>query len=196
MWLRPVQLLQSRWVHMYVLCLEGLVFSVSSILIGSFHLSIFSPTKFPKPWGDGLEGDIPFRTDGSKVSHSLSAVQLRASLFVSIYCRKKRLSWWLLLHLITVKPWRISVPPDSFTWSEENTFQFAMDIICVWDEMHRLRHFASVLTQTFVCWPSNVDGHCDMCAWLFLYNLRHPLLSSWSTKWLWHLDYEPIKFLL
>lgn len=86
----------------------------------------------------------------------------------------------LLPHLITVKPWRISEPPDSFTWSEENTFQFAMFIICVWDEMHNLRHFASVLTQTFVCWPSNVDGHCDVhhSACLFLYNLRHCLVHG------------------
>lgn len=49
-------------------------------------LSIFPPPLLhssPKPWGKGLDEDIPSRTDGSQVSHSLYTVQLVSGLCVN-----------------------------------------------------------------------------------------------------------------
>ena len=62
-----------------LLCLEGLVFLVSSIPSGSYTLTASSSTEFPEPSGGGFDLDIPFRTEYSKVSHSLHAEGLLVS---------------------------------------------------------------------------------------------------------------------
>ena len=59
-----------------VLCLEGLVSLVAFIPSGSYTLSACSSSGFPDPWGEAFDGDIPFRTECSKVSRSLHIVCL------------------------------------------------------------------------------------------------------------------------
>ena len=48
--------------------LEGLAFLVSSIPLAH---SIPSSMRLPEPWGEGLDGDIPFRAQCSQTSHRL-----------------------------------------------------------------------------------------------------------------------------
>lgn len=69
-----------------LLYLEGLVYVVFSTLSGSYSLSIFS-AEFPGLWGEGFERDIPFRTKGFKVFHSLNIAQSWISVFLPMYPR-------------------------------------------------------------------------------------------------------------
>ena len=56
----------------------------SSITCGSYSPSASSFTLTPEPWGQGLLGDIPFRTECSKVSHSLpSTIIFKMLVYVS-----------------------------------------------------------------------------------------------------------------
>jgi hypothetical protein len=50
--------------------LEDLAFLVSSIASGPYTFSVSSFTGFPEPLWEGIDGDIPFRVECSKVSHS------------------------------------------------------------------------------------------------------------------------------
>jgi hypothetical protein len=52
----------------------GLDTSVSAIPSASYTLSAASSTEFPELRGAGLDGDIPFMAECSKVSHSLHIV--------------------------------------------------------------------------------------------------------------------------
>ena len=57
----------------YKLCpidLEGLVFLVSSIPLGFYALSTSSSAGFYERLGKGFDGEVPFRTECFKVSHS------------------------------------------------------------------------------------------------------------------------------
>ena len=69
---------KRKWVHaasvsvsLYQLCslhLQGLVLLLSSITFGSHTPSASSSVGFPELWREGFDGDIPFRTEYSKVS--------------------------------------------------------------------------------------------------------------------------------
>ena len=52
------------------------------------------------PVGEGFNGDIPFMTECSKVSHSLCNASMWVSAFVTIYSRRKFLWWWLKKALV------------------------------------------------------------------------------------------------
>lgn len=71
-WFRPAQ---SLWVHVSFIRvgLEDLDFLVTHPLwlLNSLCLLIWG---FPDPWGEGSDGDIPFRVECSKVSHSLLCI--------------------------------------------------------------------------------------------------------------------------
>jgi hypothetical protein len=56
--------------------LEFLVFLVFFIPSGSDTLSAASSAWFPEPQEKGFDGDIPFRVECSKVSHSLHNICL------------------------------------------------------------------------------------------------------------------------
>jgi hypothetical protein len=58
------------------LCLERLVSLVSSSPSDSSTLSASSSAGLSEPSGEGFDGDIPCRTECSRVSHSLYIVQL------------------------------------------------------------------------------------------------------------------------
>ena len=47
----------------------------------------------PEPWWGSLDGDIPFKTEYSKVLYSLHIVQVLGSVLIPIYCMMKLL-WW------------------------------------------------------------------------------------------------------
>lgn len=53
------------------------------------------PHSFLRPEGRGFLGDIPFRAECSMASHFLHIVWLWASVFVSMYCRRKNRSIWV-----------------------------------------------------------------------------------------------------
>lgn len=65
-WSRPVQ---GLWVHVSIdhVGEEDLVFLVSSILSGSYHISASCSGGFPELWGEGFGGDIPLRTECFRV---------------------------------------------------------------------------------------------------------------------------------
>ena len=63
-----------------LLCLEGLISLLSSFYSGTYHLCASSPAEFPDPRGGEFDGDIPFRIECSKVSHSA-----HCQLWVSMY---------------------------------------------------------------------------------------------------------------
>ena len=92
---------QSLWIH---LCVSSVFrrpcFLVSSIPSGSYNLSTSSSPGFPELWWEGFDGDIPFRTECSKVSHCLPNVWLSVSLIVPICCTRKLLWWWMNKALI------------------------------------------------------------------------------------------------
>lgn len=54
-----------------LLCLKGLVSSVSSIPTDSYNYFFSSSSEILEPRGKGFDGDIPFRNEWSKVPHSL-----------------------------------------------------------------------------------------------------------------------------
>lgn len=62
-------------VSSYV-CLECLVSLIRSITSGSYNHSVSSFIDFSKSCEKGIDGDIPFRTEYSKVSCCLHIVQL------------------------------------------------------------------------------------------------------------------------
>jgi hypothetical protein len=80
-WFRPAQ---SLWVHVSFIRvgLEDLDFLVTHPLwlLNSLCLLIWG---FPDPWGEGSDGDIPFRVECSKVSNSLHILRLWVSVFPS-----------------------------------------------------------------------------------------------------------------
>lgn len=98
-------------------CLVGLVFLVSSIPSDSYTLPASSSMRFPEFWGEGFDGDLPFRTERSKVSHSLCNVCLwgrEVSIFVPsattgsvsdrgwircCFCGYSRILWNVILSL-------------------------------------------------------------------------------------------------
>jgi len=49
-------------------------FLVSSVPMGSYSLLASYSMEFSEPQGEGFDGDLPFRTKCSKVSHSLHIV--------------------------------------------------------------------------------------------------------------------------
>lgn len=59
----------------------------------SINLTLFLPSLsgFPKPCGEEYNGDITFRLECSKVSHSLHIAWLWVSVFDLSYCRKNLL---------------------------------------------------------------------------------------------------------
>ena len=64
-----------------------------------FTLNLENPsssksTGFTELWGEGFDGDIPFRAECSEVSHSLHNVWLWVFVFVHICCWRKFLWWW------------------------------------------------------------------------------------------------------
>lgn len=61
-------------------------------LLQFFYLLFYT---VPWTYGEGFNGDIPFRTECFKTSRSLYIVQLWLKVFVPIYCRRRLLSWWL-----------------------------------------------------------------------------------------------------
>lgn len=87
-WLEPVRvscvLLPSLWGHTYIQpVLPGGHYSFGAIHpIYSYNLSIFSSTWIPEPWREGLDEDIPFRTECSQVSPTLPIVQLWVSVLI------------------------------------------------------------------------------------------------------------------
>jgi hypothetical protein len=90
----------SRWLRDLV----PLVFSIHS---GFYALSASSSTGFPELRKEGFDGDVPFRSEWSKVSNSLNNVWLWISFFVPICCKRKLLWWWL--NSLIYKYSRISV---------------------------------------------------------------------------------------
>ena len=106
-WLRPVQALctlpQSPWLHLYVSpvlarrsCLLGVLHPT-----GSYTISTSSSSGFFELSGERFVGDIPFRTECSKVSHSPRIVQLQVSVFVMMPCRRKLVDTTWLTHMCT-----------------------------------------------------------------------------------------------
>lgn len=93
---------------------EGLVFWVFSIPSRSYTASASSFSGFPELRGVGFDGDIPFRTVCSKISHPLHNVQLWVAAFVPICCRRKRLWWWLSDDLFPGSECRSGVSFDLF----------------------------------------------------------------------------------
>lgn len=86
-WFESVQVLcmlpQSPWVHMrFFSCLFG-----DPWFFGVLHPRCFLPPLllFYEPWGEGIEGDIPFRTKCFEVSVSLCIMSgfVSLSLFLS-----------------------------------------------------------------------------------------------------------------
>lgn len=64
-------------MHMSVLLyLEDLVSLLSSSLPGSHSLSAFSSTGSPERWGEGFDGDIPFRAECCHFSYSVRVIHL------------------------------------------------------------------------------------------------------------------------
>lgn len=81
------------------LCLGVVLPSKSFIPFGSYIPSA-SSAEFPETWEEEFDGDIPFRSECPKVSHSLHIVQGWVSKFVPVYCRGTLLCWWLCRRLI------------------------------------------------------------------------------------------------
>jgi hypothetical protein len=55
---------------------EDLILLVFSIPSGSYTLSVSSLAGFPELWREKIDGDIQFRNEFSKVSHSLQIIGL------------------------------------------------------------------------------------------------------------------------
>lgn len=77
-----------------VLCLEGMISLVSSILTGSYNLSVSSSAGFSEPRGRTFIGDSSFRIECCKASHSVHCSFVRLCV-VPIYWRWKLLWRWL-----------------------------------------------------------------------------------------------------
>lgn len=88
-------------VSSYFVDIEGLVALLSWCLLFPLALTFFPPLSasssmvFPELWGGEFDGDISFKADSSKVSHSLCVVWLWVSVFVRICFKRKCLWWWL-----------------------------------------------------------------------------------------------------
>ena len=67
----------------------------STITPDSSNLSLSSSALFPGYWGEGLDEDIPFRTEYSKVSHFLYIVHSLVLVLVPMYYKETFLWWWL-----------------------------------------------------------------------------------------------------
>lgn len=88
---------QTLWVCISVnpvKCWEETVFG-AFLPTSSYSLFASSSIPFPDPWGEEFDGDISFRAEYSKVSHSLHYVWLWVAVFVPICCRRKIACWWL-----------------------------------------------------------------------------------------------------
>lgn len=61
---------QILWAHkdFYHVDVEGLVYLVS-FSVSDFYTLPPSSIGFPEAWGEGFDGDTPFRVECSKVSH-------------------------------------------------------------------------------------------------------------------------------
>lgn len=53
-----------------MLCLQGLGPLASSLSADFYNLHVSSSAESPEPWGEGFDGDLPFRIKCSKGSHS------------------------------------------------------------------------------------------------------------------------------
>lgn len=62
--------------------LEGLVSS------DSYSLAVSSSKGFSEPWGEGCDGDIPFKDECSKVSLCIKCSSGSLYMFPSLCCRK------------------------------------------------------------------------------------------------------------
>lgn len=88
-----LSILLSVWKKLFLV-------SSSPLVLRGFFAS--SSVPFPDPRGEEFDGNISFRADYSKVSHSLHNVWLWVSVFVPICCRRKIACWWLSKALMYV----------------------------------------------------------------------------------------------
>ena len=94
------KLLPFLWVHLHInhADLEGLVFLVSSHPTGFCSLSSFSSKGLPECLGKESDGNIPFKAECSKSSHSLLNVWLWVLDVFAPLCYRRKLFWWCLSH--------------------------------------------------------------------------------------------------
>lgn len=74
----------SLWVHM---CVNPDVLGRQFLWLLQYSYVLFCIP--PEPWEEEINGNIPFRTECFKVSHSLPIVQLSVSVLVPIYFERK-----------------------------------------------------------------------------------------------------------